>query len=317
MSSISLPSHVRFTNSSQFQNFYDLFNISAQDKKFARILLVLFSLYFVVGIVVPFLTQVAVQRETKEQVPVHLAKIILKEKQLPPPEKVIPAEKKPEIKEELALEKPKTPTAKREAAKQKAKSSGLAAMKDDLFSMRDAFEVTPNTSVALNKQKATETGVKRKLLAAQLNKQSSAISAENITQTVVSDELSTRNTQQVRLSEEEVLAGTDVIVEEELAGGSAGQRSEISLRRALEANKSRLYARYNRALRKDPFLQGKVMFEIDIQPDGKVSRVIIKSSELNNSKLERQLITIIRSISFPAEGVEVMTTIWAIDFLPS
>ena len=262
-----------------------------------------------------FLTQVEVPRATKEQLPVHLTKIILKEKQLPPPEKVIPEEKKPEVVDEI--EKPKPPATKREVAKEKAQSSGLAAMKDELFSMREAFEIKPNETVALSKEQSTETRVKRKLLASHANKQSSALSAENITQTVVSDEVSTLNTQQVRLSEQEVLAGSDVIVEEELSEGSAGQRSEMSLRRTLEANKSRLYARYNRALRKDPFLQGKVMFEIDILPSGKVSRVIVKSSELNNSKLERQLMTIIRSITFPAEGVDAMTTIWAIDFLPS
>ncbi|MEO3680885.1 hypothetical protein ABHN84_01090 [Shewanella vesiculosa] len=43
----------------------------------------------------------------------------------------------------------------------------------------------------------------------------------------------------------------------------------------------------------------------------------IKSSELNNSKLERQLTLVLRSINFPAESVAVMTTIWAIDFFPS
>jgi outer membrane biosynthesis protein TonB len=91
----------------------------------------------------------------------------------------------------------------------------------------------------------------------------------------------------------------------------------MSLRRTLETHKSRLYARYNRALRKDPFLQGKVLFEIEIQPNGKVSKVNIKSSELNNPKLERQLLVMLRSITFPNEGVSVMVTIWAIDFLPS
>jgi len=314
MNSASLPAHVHFTNTSQFQNFYDLFKVSEQDKKFVRILFILFAVYFIIGVVVPFLTQVEVPRATKEQLPVHLTKLILKEKQLPPPEKVIPQEKKPAVVEEV--EKPKTPAAKSQAAKEKAKSSGLAAMKDELFSMRDAFEIKPNEPVALNRQQSTETKVKRKLLAAQANKQSNELSAAHITQTVVSEELSTRNTRQVRLSEEEVLAGTDVMVDEELTDGSSGQRSEMSLRRSLEVHKARLYARYNRALRKDPFLQGKVMFEIDIQPNGKVSRVLIKSSELNHNKLERQLMAIIRSIRFPVEDVELMTTIWAIDFLP-
>jgi hypothetical protein len=59
------------------------------------------------------------------------------------------------------------------------------------------------------------------------------------------------------------------------------------------------------------------MFEIVIQPNGNISKVTIKSSELNNPKLERQLTLVLRSISFPAEKVALMTTIWAIDFFPS
>jgi hypothetical protein len=59
------------------------------------------------------------------------------------------------------------------------------------------------------------------------------------------------------------------------------------------------------------------MFEIEIQPNGAISRVDIKSSGLNNAKLERQLTVILRSIRFPEEEVSVMTTIWAIEFLPN
>jgi len=316
MISATLPNHVRFNHNNQFQNFYELFKPSVQDKKFIRILFVLLILYFVVGVVVPFMTQIEVKREVKEQLPVHLAKIVLQEKKLPPTEKVVPEKVIPEEKKPIEVKKEKFKN-KRELAKKKAKSSGLSAMKDELLSMRDAFVITPNISKPLSEKKSTETRIKRKLLAAQVNKQSNSLSAQNISQTVISDELSTRNTQQIRLSEEEILAGTDVIVEDKLANANSGQRSEMTLRRTLEVHKSRLYARYNRALRKDPFLQGRVLFEIEIQPSGKVSLVTVKSSELNNNKLERQLMAILRSIQFPEEDVAVMVTVWEIDFLPS
>ncbi len=335
MATTTLPNHVSFTHNASFKNFYDLFKPSKQDKKFTTILAVLFTLYFIISVIVPFLEQVKVPRAVKEQVPVQLARIILKEKKLPlpekPKEKVIEEKKieeKPEdlpkeMKKEKVKDEPIKPPAplsiekRRDLAKQKAKTSGLAAMKDELFAMREAFEVVPVAQTTLSKEKSSETKIKRKLLAGEVNKQSTALSAKKTSQVVNSDELSSRNTQQVRLSEEEVLAGTDVIVEERLAASNSGQRSEMSLRRTLEANKSRLYARYNRALRKDPFLQGKVLFEIEIQPNGKISKVNIKSSELNNAKLERQLLMILRSITFPAENVATMVTIWAIDFLPS
>jgi len=295
----------------------NIFQDSCQDKKFTRILQILIALYLLVAVVVPFIEQAEVPREIKEKVPVQLAKIMLKEKKLPIPEK--PKDKPIEEKksEEVKDKKVEPPKTKRQEAKQKAQTSGLAAMKDELFAMRDAFEVMPSAKTKLNKANASEVKVQRKLLASAANTQSSNLSAAKTSQTVASDELSTRGTQQLRLSEEEVIASTDTAVAESLAAQKSGQRSEVVLRQTLEANKSRLYARYNRALRKDPFLKGKVEFELEILPSGKVNKVTIKSSELNNAKLERQLTVILRAIKFSAESVGTVVTIWSIDFLPS
>jgi len=311
----------------RFQTQSDLFIPSQEDKKFLRILSILLVVYLVFAFGVPLLEQVEVPRAVKEQVPPQLAKIILQEKQLPLPEKIKEPEiiKPEEIEEELKEEPEEKPPEKpieqpkmtREAAREKAKTSGLAAMKDELFSMREAFDVIPAAKTEFNQNIAEEVKVKRKLLASSVNKQSEGFTASSVSRTVVSDALSTKNTQQIRLAEEEVLAEEGAIAEEEALTAQAGQRTEISLRRTLEANKSRLYALYNRALRKDPFLKGKVMFEIEIQPNGSISRVDIKSSGLNNAKLERQLKVILRSIRFPEEAVAVMTTIWAIEFLPN
>jgi len=311
----------------RFQTQNDLFIPSQQDKRFLRILSILLVVYLIFAFGVPLLEQVEVPRAVKEQVPPQLAKIILQEKQLPLPEKIKepeiikPEEIKEELKEELEEKPPEKPIEQpkmtREVAREKAKTSGLAAMKDELFSMREAFDVKPAAKTKLNQKTAEEVKVKRKLLAGAVSKQSEGLTASSVSRTVASDALSSKNTQQIRLAEEEVLATEGAIAEEDALASGAGQRTEISLRRTLEANKSRLYALYNRALRKDPFLKGKVMFEIEIQPNGTISRVDIKSSGLNNAKLERQLKVILRSIRFPEEAVAVMTTIWAIEFLPN
>ena len=190
-------------------------------------------------------------------------------------------------------------------------------MKDELYAMREDFNITPLTTPIAGVDKSSEVKVKRKLLASAVHKQVETLSAAKVSQVNGGNELITRSTQKVRLSDQEILAQTDNLVAEHFTSGKAGQRSEMSLRRTLEAHKARLYARYNRALRKDPFLQGKVLFEIEIQPNGKISNISIKSSALNNEKLERQLLVILRSITFPKEAATVMKTIWAIDFLPT
>ncbi len=328
MTTATLPAHIRFRSQHSLKALNNLFLPSEQDKKFTRILSILFVLYLVIAFTVPFFEQVEVPRKEKEKLPVQLAKIILKEKKLPPPEKKKVIEKKPEKKKIKKKEKPivkkKTKPPKpiplkklRKKARKKAKKSGLAAMKDELFSMREVVDIKPTAVKKLNKNQQVEARVKRKLLAAQASKQSQALGAASTTQTVVSDQLSTRNTQQVRLSEEEISATEDTLVAESLAEQQSGTRSEMSLRRTLEAHKARLYALYNRALRKDPLLRGKVLFEIEIQPSGKVSAVKIKSSELNNAKLERRLMLVLKSIEFAQKDVAVTTTIWAIDFIPS
>ena len=293
----------------------ELFDENKQDKLFSRVLIVLLSLYLFFGVLVPMMDRVELPREIKEQVPVQLTRVLLQKqekiKETPPP--VIEEELKPEDKVEEPVKEPvKT---KREVAKEKAKTSGLAAMKDDLFSLRQAFIVKPNKG-ALIKEKVVEAKtVKRKLLAAKANEQSQNIASAKTKKTVLSDELSTHNTQTVRLAEEEVLASS-------MGEGAEAEisltnvRSEMKLRQTLEANKSRLYSLYNRALRKNPFLKGKVLFEIEIQPNGRVSKVTIQSSELEDKALERRLKTILRSIDFGVEDVAIISTVWAIEFLP-
>ena len=318
-----------------FNDLGDLFKPSKQDKLFKQILWLLLLVYVVFAVVVPMLEQVELPREVKEQVPPQLAKIILQEKQLPPPVKpeVKPPEPEPLPKlepelappEEKVPEKPVEQAVKpqivqpttREAAKEKASTSGLAAMKDELFLMREAFDVKPAAQRKLDQTTAQEVKVKRDLLAGAANKQTDSLAKSTISKTVAAGSLTGNETQQIRLAKEEVLASQGAVSEKASQASQNGQRSEAALRRTLEANKSRLYSLYNRALRKDPFLKGKVMFEIVIQPNGNVSKVTINSSELNNAKLERQLTLVLRSISFPAEKVAVMTTIWAIDFFPS
>jgi len=306
---------VSFTYNDFQSDNAELFDENKQDKLFSRLLIAFLSLYLVFGILVPMMDRVELPREIKEQVPVQLTRVLLQKqekiKEIPPP--VIEEEPKPEESvEELVKEPVKT---KREVAKEKAKTSGLAAMKDDLLSLREAFIVKPNKGALIEEKVIAAETVKRKLLAAKANEQSQSIASAKTSKTVLSDELSTHNTQKIHLAEEEVLASSmGEGTEPEIS--LANVRSEMKLRQTLEANKSRLYSLYNRALRKNPFLKGKVLFEIEIQPNGRVSSVTIQSSELEDKALERRLKTILKSIDFGVEDVEEISTVWAIEFLP-
>ena len=101
--------------------------------------------------------------------------------------------------------------------------------------------------------------------------------------------------------------------------GSSGRasRSIEEIKLVFERNKGAIYALYNRALRDDPALQGKVVLELKIAPSGQVSDLRIVSSELHAAELERKLLARIRLFDFGAREVDVMVVTWPVDFLPS
>ena len=101
------------------------------------------------------------------------------------------------------------------------------------------------------------------------------------------------------------------------SGSGKASRSIEEIRLVFERHKGAIYALYNRALREDPALQGKVVLELRIAPGGNVEAVRMVSSELSAEDLERKLLARIRQFDFGAKDVELMVVSWPVDFLPS
>ncbi|MBC7995943.1 MAG: energy transducer TonB, partial [Rhizobacter sp.] len=101
------------------------------------------------------------------------------------------------------------------------------------------------------------------------------------------------------------------------AAGGKASRSIEEIKLVFERNKGAIYAIYNRALREDPSLQGKVVLKLTIAPSGEVADVRIESSELKNPELERKLLARIKQFDFGAKAVEQIVVTWPVDFLPS
>jgi len=101
------------------------------------------------------------------------------------------------------------------------------------------------------------------------------------------------------------------------AAPSAMARSEEEIQEILDRNKGAMYTLYNRELRKDASLQGKLVLSITIAPTGNVTRCEILSSELDAASLEQQLVALIKRIDFGSKpGVPAVTTKLPIEFLP-
>ena len=98
--------------------------------------------------------------------------------------------------------------------------------------------------------------------------------------------------------------------------GKAG-RSLEEIKLVFDRNKGAIYTIYNRALREDSSLQGKVVVKLTIAPSGSVLDCQIVSSELRSPDLERKLAARIRQFDFGAKNVDTMVVTWPVDFLPS
>jgi TonB family protein len=100
-------------------------------------------------------------------------------------------------------------------------------------------------------------------------------------------------------------------------GSGKASRSIEEIKLVFERNKGAIYAIYNRALREEPSLQGRIVLELKIAPEGQVVDLRVISSELKAADLERKLLARIKQFDFGAKDVDAITVTWPVDFLPS
>lgn len=98
------------------------------------------------------------------------------------------------------------------------------------------------------------------------------------------------------------------------AGPLAAADSGVEL--SFDRNKGAIYALYGRALRDDPQLKGRIVFEITIGTGGEVSSCRIKSSELGNPDLEAKLVERIKLFRFPPRQSPT-PVVKPVDFFPA
>ena len=116
-----------------------------------------------------------------------------------------------------------------------------------------------------------------------------------------------------------LLVRSQVQADAELMAARSGKASRAieDVRLVFERNKGSIYAIYNRALRDEPGLQGKVVLKLTIAPSGGVIDLRIVSSELKMPDVEQKLLARIRTFDFGAKDVNEMVVNYPLDFLPS
>lgn len=313
-----------------------------EERRFRRILKRILLACLIFSLIMPWLPVPKVDRSQPEELPPRLAKLLLEREAPPPPPVVAPKKPEPEaaaskpepakppVTEARKPEPAKAPGEKIEAARRRASGVGLLAMRNELADLRGApiaqqFEksIKPGPGVGTGSGPGVGAGKSpglpsRSLITSNATGSSGGINTSALSRDTGGGGLAGRSTTVVA----GVMGGD--------GGGGAGaggtvrrgasgkaSRSIEDIKLIFDRNKGSIYTLYNRALRDDPTLQGKVVVKLTIAPSGQVLDCQLVSSELRAPDLERKLLVRIKQFDFGARAVDTMVVTYPIDFLPS
>jgi hypothetical protein len=100
--------------------------------------------------------------------------------------------------------------------------------------------------------------------------------------------------------------------------GPGASRTDEEIQIVFDRYKSAFYRDYNRTLRINPTLQGKMVLRLTIEQDGSVSMCQLQSTDMDAPDLVTQVVNRVKTINFgPKDGVQAVTISYPIDFLPA
>ena len=302
----------------------------AVDRQFALIGFIVVVVMLAIGVTLSLIPVPETQRAARNVIPERIANFLLEKKKAEPkvekpkPEPGIkPRPKpKPKVKKEQAKKKSDKPLTKtQKEAREIAAESGLLALSDELSDLMDTSDITEMVGgkVISNNASATQAvSPDGDLLLAEASQGSGGVNESEYTVTVGRTALVSREVTQLN----EPLAKLDnpdqtAKAKDKTKPRTADARREEDITLIFDQNKGKLYSVYNRALRKNPGLKGKIILQLTIAPNGKVVKIKVISSELDDTKLEAGLLSRIRLFDFGTKDVEQMTVTYPIEFLPS
>lgn len=296
-------------------------------RRFRKVLLLVLLFAFLFGGLPMVWELPAPDKDKPIEVPERLAKMV-KKKEPPKPverpevkkeEEKKPEEKKPE--EVKPQEKPKPTPQEVKQARAKAETKGVLAFKESFSDLMDD-SVTSNLGVDA---RITNAGSKaggapgtRSLIAAQATGGSGGIANAQISRGGVGGGGGAITGSGVSVAKATSSIADMKSEDRPLTKGAGPARTDEEIQIVFDRYKSALYRIYNRELRNDPTLRGKMVLAITIEPDGSVSACSVQSTDLNSAALSKDIVDRVKRFNFGAkEGVPVTKILYPIDFLPA
>lgn len=314
-----------------------------QEEKFRKLMLTCLGTAVALGLLLAILPLPEKDPALVEEIPERFARLVIDKPPPPPPPPVvrepepepIPApEPEPErvveqrvVEPEPVPEPVRTPEPVPEAppvdrtqqARERASVAGLLPFAQELQALRDtdtADRLSRAEQVGAAAEGATPVA-ERSLITSRVGAASGGINTAALSRNTGGGGLAGRATTQVE-SPVDAIGGGGAGGEAERSGVSGKpSRSREEIERVFDRNKGAIYALYNRALRENPSLVGKVVLRLTIAPDGRVTLCEIVSSELNDKELEQRLVQRVLLFQFDSKDVEAITTTKPIDFFPA
>jgi protein TonB len=309
---------------------YELPWTSTTDRRFRMLLAVCLALYLLFGLLMPWLTVPPVVHESFKSLPPPLAHIVLEKPPIviPPPPPDVKREPLPQPEMKVKPPQPKKPVPVMNKpvvaqptvadAREKAAVSGLLQFKDSFADMRDAVDVAKlNDTGAIRRGTGDAATLDRSLLTSNHGTRSAGVNVAALSRNTGGVALSGRETTKVDAPVGAVGNGGTHAMKTSNNALDPRERSIEDIRRVFDANKGAIFAIYNRALRQDPSLQGKVVLELQIDPAGRVLDCHVVSSELPDANLMEKIVSRIRMFDFGKRDVGTTTISYPVQFLPT
>jgi len=300
---------------------------SSQDRKFQRLLGIVFLIVALLGLVWPFIPTTKPDPDEIVEIPPRIAQLLLEEKPLPPPPPPVveeepepepePDDPEPEQVVETEPEPEPEPEPQpdlQEIAREQAQAAFMPFAEDlaDLVDQELLDKVADDRELSASVGEAVRN--ERSMITSVVGTASAGINTANMSRNTGGTGIAGRSTTKV----DSPVAGIGPAGGARRTGTSGkASRSREEIELVFDKNKGAIFALYNRALRKDPSLEGKLVLRLTIAPNGQVTFCEIVSSELGDPELENKLVQRIKLFRFEAKDVESITTTKPIDFFPA
>ena len=293
---VVLPWH---ENEEQFEYF----------KKLAKFIVIPLMILL---IVMPLLPDFSTEPDVVKKVVTQLA--------LDPPEVVRAPEEAPPVEVPKPKPKPKATKKTQDQTKVKPQSSGsasLAALSQQLSALSSAASAPKLQKKNVFVADSGKVQKSSRSLLGQKNATSSStgLSASDVTINAKGGQVLEHQSGNVGSPDMEIELPTEEQYHYDPKQES--RRDMQSIRRTLERYKGSVYALYTKALRQSPELNGRFIFEFVILPNGSISKLKLVSSELDEPKLEAQMLKKISGINFGATDDLPTSVQYTFSFLPS